>query len=227
MIKLFSLKQQKQQEKEESGGDGGREGDGTGRSSENGAGRTSKSQKKTTAAQIRLQKDLAELELPSSMKLETPDPNNLLEFSLIVTPDEGFYVGGKFEFKFKFKNSYPHDPPKVSCVPTIYHPNIDLEGAVCLNILREDWKPVLNLQSIAVGLQFLFLEPNPDDPLNKGGFALMHGVRVVAVLIVSVRVFVDAANLLRQDKKRFLDNVKMTMNGASLNGTRFDRVVWQ
>jgi hypothetical protein len=39
---------------------------------------------------------------------------------------------------------------------------------VCLNILREDWKPVLNLNSVMVGLQYLFLEPNPDDPLNKG-----------------------------------------------------------
>jgi len=37
-----------------------------------------------------------------------------------------------------------------------------------LNILREDWKPVLNLSSVLVGLQYLFLEPNPDDPLNKG-----------------------------------------------------------
>lgn len=50
----------------------------------------------------------------------------------------------------------------------IYHPNVDLEGNVCLNILREDWKPVLNLNSIMVGLQYLFLEPNPTDPLNKG-----------------------------------------------------------
>lgn len=39
---------------------------------------------------------------------------------------------------------------------------------MCLNILREDWKPVLNLTSVMVGLQYLFLEPNPDDPLNKG-----------------------------------------------------------
>ena len=50
----------------------------------------------------------------------------------------------------------------------IYHPNVDLEGNVCLNILREDWKPVLNLNSVMVGLQYLFLEPNADDPLNKG-----------------------------------------------------------
>ena len=53
----------------------------------------------------------------------------------------------------------------------IYHPNLDLDGNVCLNILREDWKPVLNLNSVMVGLQYLFLEPNADDPLNKGAFA--------------------------------------------------------
>ena len=53
----------------------------------------------------------------------------------------------------------------------IYHPNLDLEGNVCLNILREDWKPVLNLNAVMVGLQYLFLEPNPDDPLNKGTFS--------------------------------------------------------
>lgn len=52
----------------------------------------------------------------------------------------------------------------------IYHPNLDLEGNVCLNILREDWKPVLNLNSVMVGLQYLFLEPNADDPLNKGTY---------------------------------------------------------
>ena len=54
----------------------------------------------------------------------------------------------------------------------IYHPNIDLDGNVCLNILREEWKPVLNINHIIYGLQFLFSEPNPDDPLNKGSFRL-------------------------------------------------------
>jgi hypothetical protein len=57
----------------------------------------------------------------------------------------------------------------------IYHPNVDLEGNVCLNILREDWKPVLNLNAVMVGLQYLFLEPNADDPLNKGGNLLYRG----------------------------------------------------
>jgi ubiquitin-protein ligase len=51
---------------------------------------------------------------------------------------------------------------------------VDLEGNVCLNILREDWKPVLNLTSVMVGLQYLFLEPNADDPLNKGSDRLFY-----------------------------------------------------
>ena len=39
----------------------------------------------------------------------------------------------------------------------VYHPNIDLEGNVCLNILREDWKPVLSINSVIYGLHYLFL----------------------------------------------------------------------
>jgi ubiquitin-conjugating enzyme E2 M len=96
------------------------------------------------------------------------------------------YKGGAFVFSFVINMNYPHEPPKVKCTQTvcqfelvcwmslkfvsfqIYHPNVDLEGNVCLNILREDWKPVLNLNSVMVGLQYLFLEPNADDPLNKG-----------------------------------------------------------
>lgn len=101
------------------------------------------------------------------------------------------YKGGAFIFKFTINTSYPHEPPKVKCTQKvcrclnpamsdhvfivlmqIYHPNVDLEGNVCLNILREDWKPVLNLNSVMVGLQYLFLEPNADDPLNKGSYHL-------------------------------------------------------
>lgn len=55
----------------------------------------------------------------------------------------------------------------------IFHPNLDLDGKVCLNILREDWKPVSSLKDIMFGLLFLFLTPNPSDPLNKEAAELM------------------------------------------------------
>lgn len=54
------------------------------------------------------------------------DPDDLLNFRLIIAPDEGFYRNGRFSFNFKIGPSYPHEPPKVKCVTKIYHPNIDL-----------------------------------------------------------------------------------------------------
>ena len=50
----------------------------------------------------------------------------------------------------------------------VYHPNIDMEGNVCLNILRKDWSPVLSLYAVIHGLLYLFNEPEPNDPLNHG-----------------------------------------------------------
>jgi ubiquitin-protein ligase len=129
--------------------------------------------KKVTAAQLRVQKgmsllaasgsrsplypadsaDLSELSLPSTMKTDFPDPDDTLNFTLTIEPDEGMYKGGRFHFTFAISQGFPHEAPKVKCTQKIYHPNIDLEGNVCLNILREDWKPVLNLQAVIVGLQ--------------------------------------------------------------------------
>ena len=134
--------------------------------------------KKVTAAQLRVQKgmpqtysssslceipwlmlatmsDLAELEgtLGRTMKTSFPNPDDILNFTLTIEPDEGMYKGGSFHFNFAINQNFPHDPPKVKCTQKIYHPNIDLEGNVCLNILREDWKPVLNLNAVIVGLQ--------------------------------------------------------------------------
>lgn len=87
------------------------------------------------------------------MKTEFPDPDDILNFTLTIEPDEGMYRHGRFNFSFVINQNFPHDPPKVKCTQKIYHPNIDLEGNVCLNILREDWKPVLNLNAVIVGLQ--------------------------------------------------------------------------
>ncbi|OJA19550.1 proteasome-mediated degradation [Rhizopogon vesiculosus] len=157
---------------------------------------------KTSAAQIRVQKDLTELDLPPTMKTNFPDPSDLLNFTLTITPDEGMYMGGAFTFSFTINTNYPHEPPKVKCMQTIYHPNVDLEGNVCLNILREDWKPVLNLNSVMVGLQYLFLEPNADDPLNK-----------------------EAAEELRKNREQFLYNVKTSMRGGHIKGVTYHKVL--
>lgn len=100
-----------------------------------------------------LSPDLQELTLGNTMKMTFPNPDDILNFTLTIEPDEGMYKGGVFNFSFSVNQNFPHDPPKVKCTQRIYHPNIDLEGNVCLNILREDWKPVLNLNAVIVGMQ--------------------------------------------------------------------------
>ncbi|MCJ1348709.1 NEDD8-conjugating protein ubc12 [Peltigera leucophlebia] len=181
MLKIWSMKQQQQAAANAEGG--------------------GQRKKKVTAAQLRVQKDLSELSLGGTMRTNFPDPDNILHFILTIEPDEGMYRGGSFNFNFAINQNFPHDPPKVKCLQKVYHPNIDLEGNVCLNILREDWKPVLNLNAVIVGLQFLFLEPNASDPLNK-----------------------EAAEDLRINREGFKRNVRTAMSGGSVKGEVYDRV---
>lgn len=154
-------------------------------------------------ALLRLQKDIGELDLPSTMRIFFPEGDkDLMNFDVYISPDEGIYRGGTFKFSFNVTANFPHEPPKVACTQKIYHPNIDLQGHVCLNILRQDWKPVLSIDSILVGLQFLFLEPNPTDPLNK-----------------------DAANQFVKNRDVFKSIVKKTMGGGTNDGSFFDNVL--
>ncbi|VVT54893.1 uncharacterized protein SAPINGB_P004315 [Magnusiomyces paraingens] len=154
-------------------------------------------------ALLRLQKDISELDLPSTMRIYFPEgERDLMHFDVYISPDEGLYKGGTFKFSFAVTPNFPHEPPKVLCTQRIYHPNIDLQGHVCLNILRQDWKPVLSIDSILVGLQFLFLEPNPTDPLNK-----------------------EAATQFVKNRDVFKSIVRNTMCGGSHDGYSFDTVL--
>ncbi|CCC67152.1 hypothetical protein NCAS_0A05940 [Naumovozyma castellii] len=171
-------------------------------------GRAISATRQISAARIRLQRDIDDLELPPTVSLticiSPTDPSSLDNplLDVIISPDEGYYKNGHFRFSLEFNDNYPMEPPKVVCRNRIYHPNIDVQGKVCLNILREDWSPALDLQSIIVGLLFLFLEPNAKDPLNT-----------------------DAAAVFSKDSNAFAKFVRKTMEGYSLNSVSYDYVL--
>lgn len=153
---------------------------------------------KASAAQLRVTKDINEMSLPRTCKLDFPDPDDLLNFKLIIMPDEGYYKTGRFTFSFKILPTYPHEPPKVRCETQVYHPNIDKEGNICLNILREDWKPVLTINSIVYGLLYLFFEPNPEDPLNKEAAETLQNNK--RLFEASVKKFIQTNNVMGSNK---------------------------
>uniref|UniRef100_A0A2K6EIN4 UBC core domain-containing protein n=1 Tax=Propithecus coquereli TaxID=379532 RepID=A0A2K6EIN4_PROCO len=55
-----------------------------------------------------LVKEVAEPEanLPCTCQLHFPDPNKLHCFQLTVTPDERYYLGGKFQFETEVPDAY-------------------------------------------------------------------------------------------------------------------------
>lgn len=61
------------------------------------------------------------------MKTTFANPDDILNFTLTIEPDEGMYKGGSFVFTFVMNNNYPHDVSLSDCKKT---------GADCCSLPR-------------------------------------------------------------------------------------------
>jgi len=141
-----------------------------------------------------LVKEVQEMEsnLPSSCRIRFDDPHQLHSFELTISPEEGYWQGGKFRFNVYVTEEYNMVPPIVKCKTRLWHPNITEEGEICLSLLRENsidglgWAPTRRLKDVVWGLNSLFTDLlNFDDPLN-----------------------IDAADHYQRDKDAFSTKVK-------------------
>lgn len=83
----------------------------------------------------------------------------------IMGPCDSPYQGGVFFLTIHFPTDYPFKPPKVAFTTRIYHPNINSNGSICLDILRSQWSPALTISKVLLSICSLLCDPNPDDPL--------------------------------------------------------------
>lgn len=83
----------------------------------------------------------------------------------IMGPPDSPYQGGVFFLTIHFPTDYPFKPPKVAFTTRIYHPNINSNGSICLDILRSQWSPALTISKVLLSICSLLCDPNPDDPL--------------------------------------------------------------
>lgn len=136
----------------------------------------------------RIQKELSDItrDPPSSCSAGPVDENNLYEWqATMMGPADSPYSGGVFFLHITFPTDYPFKPPKVSFTTKIYHPNINPNGSICLDILKDQWSPALTISKVLLSISSLLTDPNPDDPLVP-----------------------DIANLYKNDREKYEANAR-------------------
>ena len=142
---------------------------------------------------LRLRKEISDIGLPEfciivfnnetlidhfklnfDQRISQGNPHRDLKISEITTnfvvalkPEEGIWENRILQFLVRVPKEYPFKPPKVKCMSKILHPNIDESGNVCINIIREDWKPTFTVSIVICGILNILVEPTNIDPLNQ------------------------------------------------------------
>lgn len=83
----------------------------------------------------------------------------------IFGPEDSPYAGGVFFLDIQFPADYPFKPPTVVFLTRIYHCNVNTSGQICLDIIKSQWSPALNIKDVLLSIKSLLTDPNPDDPL--------------------------------------------------------------
>nr|CAI5854152.1 unnamed protein product [Callosobruchus analis] len=81
--------------------------------------------------------------------------------STILGPPGSVYEGGVFFLDIHFSPEYPFKPPKVTFRTRIYHCNINSQGVICLDILKDNWSPALTISKVLLSICSLLTDCNP------------------------------------------------------------------
>merc|ERR1740130_993908 len=92
----------------------------------------------------------------------------------------GPYEGGMFKARLDFPDDFPNQPPVLTFVTPIFHPNVYADGTVCISILHppgtdrfnqqesadERWRPILGVHAILISVISMLVDPNLNSPAN-------------------------------------------------------------
>jgi len=119
-------------------------------------------------------------------------------------PESTPYEGGHFLLEVIIPEGYPYSPPKIRFDTKIWHPNISSQtGAICLDILKNEWSPALTIRTALLSIQALLSAPEPDDPQDA-----------------------EVANMYKKDYQGFVKTAKMwtEMFASQVNKSKDDKV---
>ena len=116
----------------------------------------------------RIKKEIEELQKtpPENCSAGPINDNDLFQWRATVLGPEGSpYQGGIFFLKISLPADYPFKAPHISFITKIYHCNVNTNGSICLDILKDQWSPALTVSKVLLSICSLLGDANPDDPL--------------------------------------------------------------
>lgn len=81
------------------------------------------------------------------------------------------YEGLRYKLSLEFPSGYPYNAPRVKFITACFHPNVDENGFICLDILKDKWSALYDVRSILLSIQSL---------LGGGFLCLINRVDVVS-----------------------------------------------
>ncbi|BAM78842.1 probable ubiquitin-conjugating enzyme E2 [Cyanidioschyzon merolae strain 10D] len=120
-----------------------------------------------SVAAKRIQRELVEITMDPPCNCSAgPKGDNLFEWvATILGPPDTPYAGGVFFLDITFPREYPFKAPQVVFRTRIYHCNINSQGQICLDTLKDNWSPALTISKVLLSICSLLTDANPHDPL--------------------------------------------------------------
>ena len=133
-----------------------------------------------------LRKVTAYIKSPSPYCKLYPFKNEILKWIIFMQgPIYSPFEGSIFIMELNFVEQYPHYPPKLRFLSSVYHPNVDKAGLICHPILIEDYSPSVSLRQILDAIHSMLAQP-----------IISHAVRskVLEIAIWYKELYVQIAN---------------------------------
>ena len=85
-----------------------------------------------------------------------PEDDNIFCWKGTITGSKDtIFEGAEYKLSLAFPSDYPFKPPKVKFETACFHPNIDVYGNICLDILQDKWSSAYDVRTILLSIQSL------------------------------------------------------------------------